>query len=268
MKKQFLFSILLLIALINSRSAKSDSIPNGDFELWYTTTWFDFPAGWMTNNNQIIAPMVVKDTDSYNGIYAVQLYTSNNLIPEASCGFPLTQHPFNVGGYCKNTLITGDSAEIVVRIYHNQQLTDSGRIVFFGGINPFYSSFVIPLSQSSTLADSCYIVMHGGTSGQVRISFDDLDIDFGMSVPENDKSGGLIIYPNPSSNKLIISMPGRNLADGFRAFVYDNNGKLHAEISDIHFGPMIINTETLAAGNYIITVSNGKERFSRMWEKH
>jgi hypothetical protein len=203
MKKLFYFLFLLALCSRPALGSSPDTIPNQGFERWLFTSWFSIPDQWNTSNSQLLAPTVLMDSVAHTGTLAMKLTYQGNITPVAWCGFPLSTHPQNLGGFMKNWLNTGDSATISVYLYDNQLLADSGYGVYYGGINPNYHSFIVPIGQQSSQADSCVIFITGGHGFGSDISFDDLQFDFPVGIPE--KSDGFFrFFPNPCSDFLFI----------------------------------------------------------------
>ncbi len=204
MKKIFLLYFIFHSVLADA--SNPDSIPNSGFEQWFIASWFEFPAGWETSNTQMLAPSVRKDSAAFSGNYALRLTHTNPAW--ARCGFPLTSHPTNFGGYMQNLLLNNDSAEISIRIFYNQQIVDSGHMVIFGGINPNYSSFIVPISQNTTNADSCVITLTGGTVDFSDLIYDDIVFDFAMGTGWITFPVVNPPYPNPCTDRIYIDTKG------------------------------------------------------------
>lgn len=206
MKKVILLIIILGSLSLGTKANLVDSIPNAGFEVWNIFSWFTNPRDWQTNNTSLLAATVEMDGNSYAGNYAMKLINSGSLIPEASTKFYMQEHPLTLTGYVRNEIINNDSAYVRVRLFQNGLQVDSGVQSFFGGINPNYHSFIIPLSQNSLMADSCEITIIGGQQITSSISFDELSFTSISSVSE--KPAGLLVsvFPNPFRGKLNISL--------------------------------------------------------------
>jgi PKD repeat protein len=129
MKKQ----LLLISGLVMAITVFGQTIPNGGFESWTTTSYVQ-PTYYMSsngqNNNGITNPgNVVKTTDAYHGNYAVKLNTiatggdtifgfiSNCSNPGSSPspgGVPYNQKPTGMRLYYKSNIIGHDSAIMLV----------------------------------------------------------------------------------------------------------------------------------------------------------
>jgi hypothetical protein len=200
MKKILLF-LFLCSASVNAASA--DSIPNSGFEVWFTSTWFEFPGQWVTNNSQIMPPTVVRDSLPHSGLFAMKLTNQGALQPHASTEFAITTTHSDVGCYVRPALANNDSARIEVRFYYQSQLVDSGFAVIYNGIVAGYSAIIIPITQSSALVDTCRISIYGGTVPQSDIVFDDIQFDFLSGVNEPQQAR-LTLYPNPARDFIHI----------------------------------------------------------------
>ncbi len=155
MKKQ----LLTLFATALSSLAFSQTIPNGNFENWATTTIED-PQFWMCSNdenhNGNYAPAnTVKTTDAYHGAYAIKLTTvlsGNDTIgayvangnpggggpPQG--GIPYTEKPTGLRFYYKCNIMPGDSAIVIAQFYK----TGSGMIAqYFYHITGSQSTYTL-----------------------------------------------------------------------------------------------------------------------------
>jgi hypothetical protein len=273
MKRKIYSIIALLFLFFSAKNLSADTIPNAGFENWSTTTWFDFPTSWQTNNSHIMAPIVVRDSFPYAGNLAMKLTNLNTLIPRASCGFTLTSHPENIGGYIKNLIASNDSGYFVIHIFYNTQIVDSGyQTLFGGGINPNWSSFIIPISQNSVNADSCSIVIYGGTNYLSDVSFDDLQLDFIQGVPDQEEIS-FNIYPNPSNDIFIVEMNSSSLINS-TIEISDMLGRgYEIESISLHsYGisekKMLLNLSGFPAGIWIITIRKNERSHSVLLLKH
>jgi hypothetical protein len=252
--KKFMFIILMIFSAIGKLfSNVPDSVPNPGFETWFTTTWFDFPAEWMTSNNQLLPSTVVKDSAAHSGALAMKLAYEGSIIPHAWCDFGLANHPTNLLGYIKNELNPNDSITIVVRVYLSQQLVDSGFEVIYGGINPNWTLFYVPISQSAGAADSCEISIMGSNMFSSSASFDDLFLDFSTIVCDCWTSPRINIYPVPANDYIVIE---NNSTANLNCKIYDAIGNIcvAAENGIVLTGNerRVLNIENYAKGVYTI----------------
>ncbi len=125
---------LPLFILIISRNCISQSVPNGGFENWNSTT-FEQPQYFVETSNpeaflKCNVPFnCVKTTDAYHGSLAVKLTTggdsSNPCVgyvinvpapngPPQHGGIPYSQKPTGLKGFYKSAIPAGDSALILV----------------------------------------------------------------------------------------------------------------------------------------------------------
>ena len=202
MKKIVLTLCILLGRSFIVNANPIDSIPNSAFENWIITSWFSNPPGWETNNTSLLASTVQPDPNSYSGSLSMQLTNSGALIPEAKAGFAIQEHPLTLTGYVRNEILNNDSATLMIRLYQNNQIVDSGQIVFYGGINPNFHSFIVPLSQSSLLADSCEIRIVGGQQFNSAISFDEFSFTSPSAIDQIESNASWFLYPNPFSSTI------------------------------------------------------------------
>ncbi len=270
--KNIIFILSLVLSQFNLSVATGiDSIPNAGFERWNNITWYSDPAEWQTNNTSIMAHTVEPDSDSYSGSLAMQLINSAGLVPEASVRFNIQQHALSLGGYVRNHILTNDSAYVIVRLYLHNQLVDSGHLAFFGGINPFYHSFNIPISQNSNNADSCEIIMFGGREYLSSITFDDLSLTQSSGINGTGNEANLKVYPNPSSSFLRVDF-SQPLTEDAYIEIYDINGKLVAGknlLNNIiavytqkNGATIMIEQFALAPGIYSLTINTSGKKYT------
>ncbi|KKQ85963.1 MAG: hypothetical protein UT09_C0042G0005 [Parcubacteria group bacterium GW2011_GWF2_38_8] len=134
MNKLFTFIAITCFAMYASAQT---SIPNGGFEDW-TSSSIEYPSYYINNSN-IEASMkgfpsnLVKSTDAYHGIYAVQLTSvvANDMFgylynsPSQSDpdqwtgGAPIVGTPTGIRGYYKYNVASGDTATVIVSCRKN-----------------------------------------------------------------------------------------------------------------------------------------------------
>ncbi|MDO9257255.1 MAG: T9SS type A sorting domain-containing protein [Bacteroidales bacterium] len=128
--------LLLPLAYMAITAYGQTSIPNGNFESWNSVT-YDYPQNYPYNSNydaffRYETPLpfnVIKTTDAYHGIYAIEISTvtsgtntafgyflnsnpKNGNPTEWTGGTPYTEVPTGIRGYYKYNVATGDSAVI------------------------------------------------------------------------------------------------------------------------------------------------------------
>jgi len=151
MKKRLLFIANAFILLAWQASAQ-ESVLNGGFESW-TTTSFENPTHYVSSN---IALMVNshKVTDAYHGTYAIKVETHDDLnigfvsnytpnsMPPWHGGLAYNQKPAGLRGYCIVNSEEGDSATILVNFSKEGQ--NIGLYMFkIGGSSEEYEPFVM-----------------------------------------------------------------------------------------------------------------------------
>jgi hypothetical protein len=252
--KKILYLLSGIFVSINSYAAPADTIPNSGFERWGFSTWFQVPQDWMTNNSQILPPVVMGDSNAHSGLSSMRLLNTGALVPHAYCGFAISTHPQNMGGYFNPSLMNNDSAWILVRLFYNNQAVDSGSMALYNGIIPGYTPFLIPLSQSSINADSCEISVFGGTMSQSSVLFDDFEFNFLLGTSEIT-AVHFLAYPNPAHDRLILNTENI-VPESIEA--YQTNGQRvrlwSAEISPNVTNQVSVDVSVLAPGAWVIAV--------------
>ena len=167
MKTRILLSAIFFAFFVH---VKGQNIPNYSFENWINIGgWFDNPEFWMTNNNQIMVP-VVKDTNAFDGNYAVELNTIG-IRPYVRSKFVFHAHPLLIEAFVKSNIISGDSVDIHIMIYAGGNLVDSGRWTNTTSING-WTLQQIPVSMNNPFTDSLEIIIMGGHQPGTTLSVD------------------------------------------------------------------------------------------------
>src|ERR1700741_2432150 len=124
-----LFSAITLLFVTNL--AVAQSIPNGGFENWTTTTYkkpqFYFVSSLQSNNNVVNPINVTQDTSHYHGAFSVKLTTmlvgndtatayvaNGDPSKPTGQGIPISQKPTGMRLYYKCNVMAGDTALIIV----------------------------------------------------------------------------------------------------------------------------------------------------------
>lgn len=257
MKKLLLTACGFILIGFQSK-AQLDTIPNAGFENWnYTPFWTIEATGWQTNNSSIAAWNVIPDSNSHSGVLALKLEKISYRGTIWS-GFPIAQHPLTLEGFVKNGLNMGDTALVTVQVYSSNTVVDSAYAEIYGGIGSGYLPFLVNITQSTSTADSCVIMIAGGNIFNSTISFDDLSFTFPTSVNEEFSGDGLMVFPNPCSEQLFIVSCNEIKENSF-VTLRDMSGRIIWE-EKIHrqVGRFTIHTEIFPSGMYLLTLRNGK----------
>ncbi|MHB8259379.1 MAG: T9SS type A sorting domain-containing protein [Bacteroidia bacterium] len=207
MKKQLLSVFGLLVV----STAFSQTIPNGGFENW-TTTSYEEPTYYMTsnsqNNNGLPNPInAIKTTDAYHGSYAVKLSTvlsgvdtafawfangnpnTGTVAPQG--GIPYSHKPTGMRLYYKSNIIGTDSALIIVEFkaagvsignyFYKIAASQSSYILF----NPTFSPALTATPDSVMFAAASSNALAGkGTPGNM-LQIDSLSFTGVSAQPAN-----------------------------------------------------------------------------------
>lgn len=159
MKKHVL--ILSLACVTKISFGQTNSIPNGNFEDWQTTTC-EIPANYTESSNDRnffnynLPCNVKKTTDAYHGAYAVELSTVASVTDTAfgyfingntkqdpsqwTGGMPYNKKPTGIRGYFKYNVATADSATIIIA-FSKAGVNIGTYAVSIGGIHNTYTLF-------------------------------------------------------------------------------------------------------------------------------
>ena len=187
MKKNLLF---LFLAFITITAFAQDSIPNGNFEIWNSSTYnvpkcYTFTSD-TKDYSQSLPYNVNKVSPGYHGSYAVELSTvafkgdTNtgviiNVDPNSKNGGPNTwtggmaynQKPSGIRGYYKYNQASGDSATIIA-IFSKSGINIGSYFYKIGGLHSSYNLFKFTFNPPlSTTPDS---VIFGAVSSNIFVS--------------------------------------------------------------------------------------------------
>ena len=150
-------------------------IPNGDFENWDNSLTL---LSWQANSCPLCVQaieryIVIKDPNSYNGLFAAKFIYNNSFTAWAINNFSIPKHPSIMTGYVKSNMISMDTVRINISLYKNMVLVDSGSWVNVSSIAN-YTKIDIPISQNSSDADSALIRIEGGKKTGTEFWVDNL----------------------------------------------------------------------------------------------
>jgi hypothetical protein len=225
---------------------KGQNIPNNSFESWINIGgWFDNPEFWMTNNSQIVVP-VVKDTNAYDGNYAVKLNTIG-VRPYVRSKFVFHAHPLLIETFVKSNILSGDSADIHIMIYAGGNLVDSGHWTNTASLIA-WTLQQIPVTMNNPFTDSLEIVITGGHQQGTTISVDAITaVTTGIDVHDANLSWSL--FPQPASHKatLVFDNPSH---DNFSLVLYNCKGQPVQKINSITSNQFEFNLQSVTCGLY------------------
>ena len=176
-----LMCIVLSISIITISCRKEVSqdviipVPNGDFETWDARPVLD---KWVSNSCPECLPafetyIVRKTSDAQSGVSAAG-FIYNNVYPSYAFNkFGIGQHPSVLTGYIRSNISAGDTATIRIDIYHGNNIVDSGHY-FETSSHATYNKFEIPITHSTTHADSALIKITGGKKEGTEMTIDNL----------------------------------------------------------------------------------------------
>ncbi|HYV90754.1 MAG TPA: T9SS type A sorting domain-containing protein [Chitinophagales bacterium] len=168
--KKFTSAVFLLLIL---SSAKSQTIPNNDFENWSIITYYDDPAGFWTSNYQSYfnagLANVIQSSNAVTGQYSAHLKTLqtpggivSSLVsigipgPMFSGGLPIDHVPDSISWYMNYNIMSGDSG-VFLLIFKKL-----GNLVAFAaapitGSQPTYQHFELPVTTVLPLPPDSFV---------------------------------------------------------------------------------------------------------------
>lgn len=160
---------LLLFSVFSFALCAQNSIPNGGFENW-TSTSFNQLDNYVTRPGISLfitgALTTTRSNDRFNGNFSIRMETKSTAEDtiagvftsgdfDTENGFPYSQQPDSIVGYYKSDVKAGDSAFIVVR-FSNAGTIFSFQVIDFVGVQNSWTRFSVPLNLAMT-PDSMFI---------------------------------------------------------------------------------------------------------------
>jgi len=279
--KTYRFSPIVFLILLAGMA--TGQIPNSGFENWIDKGTHLNPAGWWTTNDSVISGDYYPVTPSVDhfppeiGTYSMRMENHPALLPEwAAFGiawtgdfngndhpvFPVTGHPTSLWGYYKFFPQNGDTMEIHIRIY------DHGVEVCWGSFKtaepaeawtPFSMTFSEYLYGDSAriFISTCYdndepIPKGNSIMYLDNLSFDSLITTYVAEVPDSDE---MVLYPNPASDYLIISLPPGSNSQMLDVEVIQSAGIPVQALHDVNYsGQMQLDISQFPAGIYYLRI--------------
>ncbi|MGB3946388.1 MAG: hypothetical protein WBM13_00265, partial [Bacteroidia bacterium] len=157
--------LLLAFTLLLQAEFYAQSVPNGGFEEWTSTT-FDDADGWVTSNNESVGyygvPTVTKVTGQTGFAYRMEtivsgsdttsgyLLNSEGDFFNGEGGWPYSQQPTSITGYYRYNLPANDTALMIVIFKASGSIISMDIFKIKGtGSQSTFAAFSFPLSLSS-----------------------------------------------------------------------------------------------------------------------
>lgn len=266
--------IIVLFLLLTAVKSNAQ-IPNADFENWALNSYNVMdPVDWSTYNYGISTSSQYQPAQ--NGTYAVKLKgdsISGSYLPGAlECYFLNTQRPQTIEGYYQAQFEQDDTLLMYVFFYDNAQNPMGFGTASLGTDAGSYTPFSIPITfYSGVTPDSAafYVIYENGTPANLSgyAIIDNLRFSGTSSVDEMPSNPQLMLWPNPASNLLHISMPTLDTKHA-TIRVFDLSGRKLSEASANNSflsltNVLELNTESLEEGLYILSVTDKNKTTSK-----
>jgi len=195
----------------------------------------------------------------------------------AKLGVPFTDSPKKFKGWFRYTSVQGDSAELsaaTVRTVGGVRETLTVAKMVIKQTVSSWTAFEIPFQELATGTPDSIIVLcvssagynlQNLTQGQGKVNstlwVDDISFDYTMGQEEDVLNGEtMTIFPNPASDMITVTYT-QNIQNG-RLNIIDATGK--TVLTQAYMGQTAsVNINTLAAGMYTATLSDGKRIVKR-----
>lgn len=258
---------------------------NGDFETWTSNSFrqifkwsstndigkafgFNFNAVKDTNDAQQGKRCIYMQNISFFGsaIPGALVTGSNNI--DQGPAFPVSARHKFLNGYFKCKPATGDTFTVMISMFYQGQEVGTGSFNSGKSVNT-WTAFSCPIiydSLSSVVPDSANIMVSAGSldnpvagsKGWVdNLSFETVGIH-----EVSEETLAFSIAPNPASENIQIQL-NRIPAESMQLYISDMQGKV---VKNIYQGrAQFIETSTvgMAAGTYIITLTDGLNTIHR-----
>jgi len=271
MKKNLLLFSLFISGVSFSQS---NTIDNGDFENWTTTSTTE-ADNWNSFNSLMVsigAPEnLIKTTDAYNGTYAAQLITDSTLVGiipgiisnglDLGEGVAFSGSPTNFTGAYKYTNALNDTAFIYIEFTENGNTVGAQYLEELGNVNT-YTTFNLPITLTGQ-PDTMIIVCSSGNQIGSTLYIDNFQLSGGnVDIVENTIPT-IKIYPNPANKTInLISNTGAK-----KAKIISLNGKVVSSHSLNGFKSSI-DVSTLNKGVYLVEIEIENKVIKERFIKH
>lgn len=270
-------TILLAVAtLITTQSIISqDTIPNGDFEVWYSPT---LPKSWQTTN-MFLPPgfsTCMKTSNSFEGDFAIQMKTididSGQLVPAVATlgelgigytagGIEFSSRPLSLKAYVKHPS-NGDLVQIAVEFFKNGFSIGGAEWSTTDSLGDF-TEIVLPINFiNNDYPDTMNITMLTDLfSVGSSMTVDGLAFENAATSILEKSDANFIIYPNPCYDyikfKGLVGQPQTTtILDLSGRIVLSNSSPLSE-----------INVSNLKQGMYTLIIETDETVFSKKFLK-
>ena len=249
MKKHFVcvFTLICTVGLAQ--------IPNSDFESWVNMTSYENPEYWFSNNG--ITTTVSKTTDSYSGMYAINIESNYPSIEGKAPGEAYTfistpSLPDTLYAWVKcDSLISPAKGVIEIVAFksgQNPQVINRLEIAQSSS-NYQLVSMLIPQVVADSLG--IWLVAESyqsslGYEGYVRMKADVLFTSTSIGIEQNELN--VNIYPNPTYGKLFFDYS----EEDYSVYVLDAQGRQVLSFSE---NCNYIDLSQLHSGVYFVKIS-------------
>ncbi len=160
--------IYAIFFVLSAGIALSQSIPNGAFENWTNTTYNNADHYWNSNYQALqkgLPQNVTKVADPQAGNFAIKLttvcnatdtmfaYFTNGDPSGATGGMPIGGTPTSLTGYYKSSIVTGDTA-LLLLVFKHTSSTIGMFLYKFTGVHSSYTPFTLSISGLPSTPDT------------------------------------------------------------------------------------------------------------------
>ena len=292
--KKTLYTIIALI-LVASIS-KAQLIPNGGFENWTSMGTYNNPDGWDQLNSTTSAMSVYtceKGTPGTVGTSYLKLTSKtitggvapgiavsgviNTSTFQPQSGFAFTNRPANLTGKWQHMIFGSSQGFVDVKLTRwdtgmNMRMTVASAHYTLTGMAMSWANFSIPLTYGtdSNNPDTCIIVL--SASGTTPTNQDYLWVDAlafagTQGVSENYFDANITVYPNPTSENLILDLAALN-NQKVSLQVMDMQGKQVKKVEGVTTSSKtMLDISNLSKGNYMLNVISKEGTITRKFIK-
>lgn len=224
---------LILLSLFLPLFATAQTIPNGNFESWFTVGSLENPESWETDNTESYIT-VSKDTAAYEGNYAMRVTAQPTGVVSGEYGeaytfFDINYIPSALNFYAKYYSEAGGSS-VEISFFNANEDEIYTEYWSSGESMEDYTLVSIPLTPFVTPEDPPPITARVRVSalvgdfapGHAWISVDAMTIGMPQSIKGLERVD-FEIYPNPASEKITIQS-SQDVIGNFK--IFDVQGKM------------------------------------------
>jgi hypothetical protein len=213
----------------------------------------------LTGNNYQLAYVITED-DVHGGPDG-STWDQHNYYSSASQNIPLSGAGFNFQNEPATIPASRMYYDFVARSIDNSFTGKAGSIttpVTAGSTQAYTFNYTIPAGTNPTKLTAKVLLIDAAQG--IVLNAAQQKVNYPQGVTNNDLQNSVYMYPNPATDRVSVFVQS-NKGNNFRVDVVNMLGQVvMTENSTSATGNVVLNTSALAAGQYMVRVSNGAEQ--------